>query len=37
MDDWIVKSYNIPSVTVELGNNHDFIYEWKIESAETAF
>jgi hypothetical protein len=28
MDDWILATFNIPSVTGELGNENDFIEEW---------
>jgi hypothetical protein len=37
MDDWILATYNIPSVTGEIGNIEDFIEEWTVKSSDKAF
>lgn len=37
MDDWILSTYNIPSVTGEIGNENDFINEWTVQSADKAY
>lgn len=37
MDDWILATYNIPSITGEIGNIDDFIDEWTVISADKAF
>lgn len=37
MDDWVLQTYNIPSVTAELGNDSDFLQGWTVKSKETAF
>ena len=37
MDDWILATYNIPSVTGEIGNEDDFIDEWTVQSADKAY
>jgi len=37
MDDWVLATYNIPSVTAELGNENDFLSEWTVKDNLTAF
>jgi len=37
MDDWILATFNIPSVTGELGNESEFIDEWTIKDSDKAF
>tara|TARA_B110000285_G_scaffold103429_1_gene117730 strand:+ start:265 stop:435 length:171 start_codon:yes stop_codon:yes gene_type:complete len=37
MDDWVLATFNIPSVTGELGNQDDFIEEWQVKSADMAW
>ena len=37
MDDWILATYNIPSITGEIGNIEDFIDEWTVKSADKAY
>ena len=37
MDDWILATYNIPSVTGEIGSIDDFIDEWTVKSADKAY
>ena len=37
MDDWVLATYNIPSVTGEIGNVDDFKEEWTVNSADKAY
>jgi hypothetical protein len=37
MDDWVLATYNIPSVTGEIGNESDFLDEWTVSSENKAF
>ena len=37
MDDWVLATFNIPSVTGELGNQDDFIEEWQVKSSDMAW
>ena len=37
MDDWVLATYNIPSVTGEIGNQADFEDEWTAKSKERAY
>lgn len=37
MDDWVLATFNIPSVTGELGNQDDFIEEWQVKSSDLAW
>lgn len=37
MDDWILATYNIPSVTGEIGNEADFQDEWTVQSPQKAY
>ena len=37
MDDWVLATYNIPSVTGEIGNESDFVEEWTVSSPEKAY
>jgi hypothetical protein len=37
MDDWVLATYNIPSVTGEIGNSNDFIDEWTAKSLDKAY
>jgi hypothetical protein len=36
MDDWVLATYNIPSVTAELGNESQYEAEWTVKNKETA-
>ena len=37
MDDWVLATYNIPSVTGEIGNESDFNDEWTAKSKNMAY
>jgi hypothetical protein len=37
MDDWVLATFNIPSVTGELGNQDDVIEEWQVKSSDLAW
>jgi soluble cytochrome b562 len=37
MDDWVLATLNIPSVTAELGRENQYIYEWEIKDYQTGF
>ena len=37
MDDWILQSFNIPSVTAELGRENQYLEQWQVKSSDTAF
>ena len=37
MDDWILATFNIPSVTNELGTDSQFSNGWVVNNAQEAF
>ena len=37
MDDWILSTLNIPSITNELGRNEQYAGQWQVKSKEEAF
>jgi hypothetical protein len=36
MDDWVLSTFGIPSVTNELGNENQYIGEWTIKNKDEA-
>ena len=36
MDDWVLATFNIPSVTAELGDENQYIGEWTVKDKSTA-
>jgi hypothetical protein len=36
MDDWVLATYNIPSVTAELGDENQYLGEWTVKDRSTA-
>jgi hypothetical protein len=36
MDDWILATYGIPSITSELGNDGQYVNDWQNKSPEEA-
>ena len=36
MDDWVLSTFGIPSITNELGNETQYIGEWTVKNKEEA-
>jgi len=37
MDDWVLATFNIPSITSEIGTEDEFIGGWQSKSTEVSY